>query len=814
MSAVGSAVRKELGQDDLELAELVPTYWDRPYDWVMDCYPWGDPTTILSNDAGPDEWQTEFLKTLQDEIQSGKSPVRMSVASGHGVGKAMPHDLLIDTPIGRRRFGDLEVGDWVFGRDGRPVKVTGIFEQGIKPVYRVGFEEGSSTECCAEHLWTVRGRNQRRTTGEWVTRSLGELALHGVTRKNGKMVARQWEIPVPNPLQYPTRWTPVDPYTMGAWLGDGTRRSARIAGNDTEIPQHIRDAGYRVTGRQARTCMMWHVHDLQAGLRIAGVYQFGAHHKTIPECYLFNSIEVRQEILRGLLDTDGTVTTTGCIQYDTVSFTLAEQVAWLARSLGGIARLASVNRQTGLSYRVSMTLPAGRWFYVQRKQDRVRHTTQKRYLSRWLSKIQPAGEKPCRCITVDAPDQLYVANDGIVTHNTALVAWLIHWFISVRNDPQIVVTANTQQQLNNKTWRELAKWQKLAINGHWFDHTATQYKLKAAPETWFATAVPWSKERSEAFAGTHEANVMVIYDEASGVADIIWEVTEGAMTTPGAIWLVFGNPTKPTGRFKECWGRFKKRWVQYQVDARKAAHTNKQLIEEWIEDHGIDSDFVRIRVLGRFPKVGPKQFIGTDLVEAAVRRIIKDKDIPGSQPKLMGVDVAREGDDECVIVLRQGRKMKKEIIRFHERDTMKFASFVAAKINDWQPDIVFIDAVGVGAGVYDRLIQLGFDNVVEVHGGDSPLDEKTYFNVRCEIWGRMRDWLSTADIPDDANLLRELTTPEFYYDEKLRIRLERKQDIKARGEPSPDTADALSMTFAQPVPTKRDNEQDLEPDEP
>jgi len=140
----------------------------------------------------------------------------------------------------------------------------------------------------------------------------------------------------------------------------------------------------------------------------------------------------------------------------------------------------------------------------------------------------------------------------MVLEKTALVAWLIYWFISTRPHPQIVVTSNTKSQLETKTWRELAKWHKLAINSHWFEWTATKFYYKQHPETWFAAAIPWSKERSEAFAGTHEQHVLVIFDEASLVDDSIWETTEGAMTQPGAFWCVFGNPTRNTGRFSEC----------------------------------------------------------------------------------------------------------------------------------------------------------------------------------------------------------------------------------------------------------------------
>ena len=147
-----------------------------------------------------------------------------------------------------------------------------------------------------------------------------------------------------------------------------------------------------------------------------------------------------------------------------------------------------------------------------------------------------------QCLTLDHALQYAVAS-GHGVGKTALIAWIILWFMSTRPHPQIVVTANTKSQLQTKTWRELSRWHKRAINAHWFDWQATSFKYKAHPETWTANAIPWSANNSEAFAGTHEAHVLVIYDEASAIDDVIWEVTEGAMTTPGAMWIAFGNPT-------------------------------------------------------------------------------------------------------------------------------------------------------------------------------------------------------------------------------------------------------------------------------
>lgn len=171
---------------------------------------------------------------------------------------------------------------------------------------------------------------------------------------------------------------------------------------------------------------------------------------------------------------------------------------------------------------------------------------------------------------------------------TALVAWLILWFMSTRVRCAGVVTANTRDQLVSKTWRELALWHRRAINAHWFRWTATRFAQVDHPDAWFVSAIPWNAERPEAFAGLHARDVLVIYDEASAIDDAIWEVSEGAMTTSGAMWFAFGNPTRPSGRFHDCFGRFRHRWVTRQVDSRGSRLARTGQIAQWIEDYGED----------------------------------------------------------------------------------------------------------------------------------------------------------------------------------------------------------------------------------
>lgn len=405
----------------------------------------------------------------------------------------------------------------------------------------------------------------------------------------------------------------------------------------------------------------------------------------------------------------------------------------------------------------------------------------------------------------EGPVQMAIAS-GHGIGKTATLAWITEWWLATRPHPQIVVTSNTRQQLETKTWRELEIWRQISLTGHWFQHTAQSHRNKIYPDTWRANAIPWTKERSEAFAGTHADHVLVIYDEASLIDKVIWEVTEGAMTTGECLWIAFGNPTRSSGAFHEAFHRQRHRWITRHIDSRTAmipkVTGGLQKFRQWIEDYGEDSDFVKVRVRGMFPDEASLQFIPTNLAEAARERVITP-DIVSHAPCIIGVDVARYGDDQSVICKRQGLSVK-PLMKLRNRDTMTLASLVAQESRKFNADAIFVDVVGIGAGVVDRLRQLGHDNVIEVNNGSRAEDEKKYANKRAECWARMREWLALADIPDDNELHDDLVGLEYGYDMRERIRLEKKEDMKARGLASPDCADALACTFAQKVVTQED----------
>lgn len=395
---------------------------------------------------------------------------------------------------------------------------------------------------------------------------------------------------------------------------------------------------------------------------------------------------------------------------------------------------------------------------------------------------------------------------------SALVSWIIEWAITTHEDTRGVVTANTDNQLRTKTWAELAKWHRLSIFGHWFELTATAlYSRDPKHEkTWRIDMTPWSERNTEAFAGLHNKGkrVLIIFDEASAIADIIWEVSEGALTDSNTeiVWCVFGNPTRNTGRFRECFGRFKHRWTHKQIDSRTCRMTNKEQIAQWVADYGEDSDFVRVRVRGVFPRAGSTQFIGSDIVEAAASR---EAHAGTYDALVIGVDPARFGDDESVIYIRKGRDGRTHApLKFRGLDNMQLAARVAEQYEFYRADAVFVDGGGTGSGVVDRLRQLRIP-VIEVQFGASPdrsqpgQEAVAYSNKAAEMWGVMRDWLKTGGaIPDDNDLKSQLESREYGYvlkDGRDAIQLEKKADMKKRGLSSPDIADALALTFAYPV---------------
>lgn len=394
------------------------------------------------------------------------------------------------------------------------------------------------------------------------------------------------------------------------------------------------------------------------------------------------------------------------------------------------------------------------------------------------------------------------------------------WAMSTFEETRCNITAGTDTQLRTKTAPEVSKWFRMAVNSHWFQITATSIYVPSHEKNWRIDFIPWNEKNPEAVAGLHNQGkrIVLVYDEASQIPPIIWETTEGALTDAETeiLWLVRGNRTRSSGRFHECFGRYRHRWNPKTIDSRTVSFTNKEQIQQWIDDYGEDSDFVRVRVKGEAPRAGSLQFISSELVDNAMRR---HPEAHMFQPLIMGCDIARFGDDQSVIAFRRGRDACTIPWRkYRGVDTMTLASEIATLMDREQVDAVFVDGVGIGAGVVDRLRQMN-RKVFDVQSGatpgglthlNRPLKVK---NKRVEMWALMRDWLEVGAIPDDQELEADLTSIEYGYDADDRVQLEKVEDMKKRGLASPDNATALALTFAEPVAPKSDDTAIIRSDE-
>lgn len=372
----------------------------------------------------------------QPDPHTGKRRTVMGLSAEMGSGKAQPLSARVLTPCGWKRMGEMQVGDAVIGADGKTHTVIGVYPQGEKEIYRVTFSDGSAVECCADHLWRLQSANHRKRRQNGVVLPLRDFMhnLQSPQRNN------RWYVPMAQPVEFPPRDLPIDPYVLGLLIGDGTLCTGSVGFTtvDGELLQAITCAAnsygltpvvnkpisYRITsGRRGRR------NPLLAQIRALGLTGCRSEVKFIPPAYRFAPVTDRIALLQGLLDTDGSVDRKGCIEFSTSSERLARDVRELVESLGGTARVRSRiphfthngERRAGRrNYRLQIALPSHiAPFRLMRKAARYTHRP-KYPPSRAVVKVEYVGRAPAQCIRVDAPDQLYITDHYVVTHNSSM----------------------------------------------------------------------------------------------------------------------------------------------------------------------------------------------------------------------------------------------------------------------------------------------------------------------------------------------------------------------------------------------------------
>jgi hypothetical protein len=403
------------------------------------------------------------------------------------------------------------------------------------------------------------------------------------------------------------------------------------------------------------------------------------------------------------------------------------------------------------------------------------------------------------------PIRLAVSSGHGIGKST-MAGWLTDWILSTRPNSIGTVTANTYPQLETKTWPTILKWTKMCITAHWFDIGASKIAARCAPDGWFVTAQTCRKDNSEAFHGQHSAQSTswYLFDEASAVPDEIWDAAEGGLTDGEPMIFAWGNPTRNQGKFHRIvFGSERDRWKQRVIDSRSCRFTSKTLIDQWIEDWGEDSDFVRVRVRGVAPRAGDFQFIDCERVWEAQRRQVTTF---ADDPLIAGFDVSGGGEAWNVITFRRGFdartippvRIPGEFTR-GDRGPMlsKLAEILRDERKGHKVTMMFVDSA-YGAPYVERLRSMGFTNVQEVNfGAKSP--DRHQANMRAYMWNRLRDWLEHGAIVTDQVLENDLIGPCADRNRSDQLVLESKQQMVKRGVASPDNADALALTFAAHV---------------
>ncbi len=398
---------------------------------------------------------------------------------------------------------------------------------------------------------------------------------------------------------------------------------------------------------------------------------------------------------------------------------------------------------------------------------------------------------------------------GHGTGKDAELSWIYLWLLTCFPFPKGLVTGPTGHQLNDVLWPEIRSWlRKSTARLHEIlDVRADRVFSKTHKNEWFvaqrtASAKGSAEEQAETLAGMHADYLIMAVDEASGVQDGVFKPLEGALTGKMNLAIMIGNGTRNNGYFFESHNRDRGNWLCHKwsceetdIDEVTGTHAMAQYVERMRKKYGTDSNFYRIRVLGEFPIAEPDALIPMEWILDAVDREI---DQPSDIPVVLGVDVARFGDDLSAICPRQANIVS-PIKTFSKIDTMELVGWVSMEMAASEPRATMVDVIGIGAGVVDRLREL-HRGVFGVNVAESAPREDKFCRLRDELWWRVREHFErrTNRIPNDDDLIGELCSIKYKPESNGKIKVESKKELKARGIASPNRADALMLTYYLP----------------
>lgn len=806
------------------------------------------------------EWVTRDQAVIMQSVVDHRYT---AVPSCHDVGKGLALDTPLPTPSGWTTIGEIQPGDWLLGEDGRPVKVSWVSPERNTDCYEIVFGDKSRLTCDKDHLWTTidaqacypRVDDWRTAWDRGVARTVVQVRD---TLLFGKHQQRNHIVPNARALDLPEADLPIDPYVLGAWLGDGTTSEASFTCFDSPILEEIQRRGWEVRPWTAEG--HFGISPSRLGgvpaLRAAGVL----NNKHIPPVYLRASYQQRLDLLRGLMDTDGYHAGGAVGEISLSHQRLAADVAELIRSLGWCVRLSSgvatLNGEPkSVYYRMIFTADVVP-FHLPRKVALWSRPKSQRTTGRTIASIEPVESVPTRCLAVESESRLFLAGrDMIPTHNSWTASRITAWWLDSHpvGEAFVVTTAPTAAQVSAILWREIGRaHRKAELWGYITGDNQWKIGHKAGASEPVAYGRKPANYDATGFQGVHARYVLVILDEACGIPRSLYDAVDSLATNENARVLAIGNPDDPSSYFHTVC-KPGSGWNVIQIDALRSprftltevrqhpelmrymieqgvAPTDEVIPEDlkdllvsptWVAERikrwGVQSPIFQSKVRGRFPDVTTDTLINPHWITLAAAR----ETVPTPTMAKMGADVARYGTDHSTLMLRQGGHCR-VIEDIAYGPTTEFAGVIIKRGNEHMAHpavfpVVCVDDVGVGGGVTDMLREQGVPVVAIVGGAASTQrmanGKPRFVNKRSELWWNMREafagrsgtgddgWLDIDPFDDD--LQAQLSNIKYKINSHGQIVVESKDEMKQRGLSSPDRGDALAYALAPDMPEEQ-----------
>ena len=419
---------------------------------------------------------------------------------------------------------------------------------------------------------------------------------------------------------------------------------------------------------------------------------------------------------------------------------------------------------------------------------------------------KPTPQQMLALKAISNPGSKISIKSGHGVGKSAFLSWVLLWFLLTHPYCRIPCTAPSSQQMFDVLWSEVKRWHGTMDKffAQFIEFGADRIWVVGSKSTQFATARTARKESPEALAGQHAPNMLLLIDEASGVPDTIFETAQGALSTEGSRVVMVSNPTRTDGYFYDSHTKNRDRWSCFTFSCLDSPLVGPSYVDDMKKNYGEGSSVYNVRVLGEFPESSDDVVIPITWIEKALKR---DMESPNGE-RVAGLDIARFGNDKNAIVIRQGPKIL-YVEGWFGMDLMQSCGKVMNLYKEKKMmDYICIDTIGLGAGVADRLKELGVP-VIDVNVSESTAYKDRFHRLRDELWWDSREFFrenrASFAFPENVEvkkMIGELASVHYSFSSSGKIKIESKEEMKKRGLDSPNYADAFNLTQYKGKPTR------------